>query len=316
MIATAFVENDIDKILDAGLAAVDSKSQIADVVATTRKLCREHSDDWRATRREIKHRWQKHGGAMRDRNGYELNTACTIAALIYGHKDFTETLRIAFNFGWDADNNAATAGTIVGVIKGRRWMNDHGWKIRDVYRNTTRDHMPNDETITRFENKLIQCARITIHRAAGQIPLPFREGPGEGSRSSPSPSARGQGEGALVYIIPTEPPKNIEPLTTAADQLARLRQYIPTLKQTLREPAPAPARAAYVAICLGEAQKLKRESPQAWSAAIAELQNHRALVRDLFQAPSPQGDPLRAEARRAGLRDPTNLKRPGSPPEE
>ena len=88
---------------------------------------------------------------------------------------------MAFNLGWDADCNAATAATIVGVLKGRRWMNKQGWDIKDVYRNTTRDDMPADETLTSFENSLIEAARITIQRNGGEIPLPFREGQGEGS---------------------------------------------------------------------------------------------------------------------------------------
>ena len=71
---------------------------------------------------------------MRDKNGYELNTGATIAALLYGQGDFAQTLITAFNFGWDADNSAATAGTIVGVIKGYRWMLAQGWPIVDRYR--------------------------------------------------------------------------------------------------------------------------------------------------------------------------------------
>src|SRR6185312_8895034 len=47
MIATAFVETDIDKILDAGTAAVDPKSEIAKVVTTVRKFCRDNPNDWK-----------------------------------------------------------------------------------------------------------------------------------------------------------------------------------------------------------------------------------------------------------------------------
>jgi hypothetical protein len=55
---------------------------------------------------------------MRDKNGYELNTAATIASLVYGSGELPLTLQHAFNFGWDCDNSAATAGTIVGVMNG------------------------------------------------------------------------------------------------------------------------------------------------------------------------------------------------------
>ncbi len=200
MIATAFVETDVERILDAGLLAVDPRSEIAAVVRQVRDVCREHPDDWRAARGEIKRRWQTHGGDMRDRNGYELNTACTIAALIYGRQDFVETLRLAFNFGWDCDNNAATAGTIVGVIKGRRWMNAQGWDIADVYRNTTRDDMPLDETLTGLENTLIECARVVVAEHGGEV---VTDG------------------GRRVYRIHREPAANVSPLSTPEEQAAQ-----------------------------------------------------------------------------------------------
>ena len=311
MIATAFVEADINKILDAGMQAVDPKSKIAEVVTTVRQLCRDNPTDWKKTRLAIKNRWQLHGGIVRDRNGYELNTACVIAALIYGHGDFVETLRTAFNLGWDADCNGATAATIVGVIKGRRWMNEQGWNIKDVYANTTRDDMPMNETLTGLENLCIEAARITIAKNGGAF--------------EPSPAGRGQGEG--VCRIVTEQPANIEPLATAADQFARAKQEFLGASTTARVPGATPqnstsrlaqdlttpgvtrARAAYLAICLGQWEKLNAENPKAWFAAIADLQqNYPAVVHNAFKSPAPIGDPLRQAAEQAGLHDPKNLK--------
>ena len=148
MIATAFMTDDIDVILDAGLKAVDPNCAIREIVGDVRSWHRLHPADCRTTRRLVKEKYSRHNGEMRDRNGYELNTASTIAALLYGGAEFVKTLTTAFNFGWDADNNAATAGTIVGVIKGYRWITKQDWTIVDRYRNTTRDGMPTDETIT------------------------------------------------------------------------------------------------------------------------------------------------------------------------
>ncbi|HEX3602084.1 MAG TPA: ADP-ribosylglycohydrolase family protein, partial [Lacipirellulaceae bacterium] len=213
MISTACIETDLDKILDAGLAAVDPKSEIADIVKSVRELHHKNPDDWKATRREFKKRWQKLGGVMRERNGYELNTACVIAALLYGNKDFVETLRFAFNFGWDADCDAATAATIIGVMKGRRWMDQQSWDIKDVYRNTTRDDMPNDETLTGLENLVVEAARLTIEKNGGEQ---FTE------------------KGQRFYRIHTEQPANIEPLSTSADQIAHAKkEFTPTLARDL-----------------------------------------------------------------------------------
>ena len=51
-------------------------------------------------------------------------------------------LRLSFNFGWDADCNAAICGAIVGLIRGKKWIDAQGWEIKDVYKNTCRDGMP------------------------------------------------------------------------------------------------------------------------------------------------------------------------------
>jgi ADP-ribosylglycohydrolase len=295
MIATACIESDLNKILDAGVAAVDPQSEIAAIVKTVRELHQKNPDDWRATRLDIKNRWQTHGGGMRDRNGFELNTACVIAALLYGHNDFAETLRNAFNFGYDADCDAATAATIVGVIKGRRWMNDQGWNIKDVYRNTMRDDMPNDETLTGLENLVVEAARLTIQNNGGQLPLPYREGPGEGSNRALK----------RVYRIPTEKPANVEPLSTSPNQRALAKQHFTTdLARDIAADGVTRARAAYLAICLGESERLQHESPAAWSAAIAELEKHSAVVRNLFNAPEPGSQALKQAALSAGLHKP------------
>jgi ADP-ribosylglycohydrolase len=284
MIATAFVDDNIAHILDAGMKAVDPSSRVARVVSEVRTICHEHTDNWRAARAEIKERWQTHGGGVRDRNGYELNTASTVAALIYGRKDFVETLRMAFNFGWDADNNAATAATIVGVIKGRRWMNQQGWNIKDVYRNTTRDDMPTDETLSGLESKLIKCARLVIREQGGGLV---------------------NRQGKRVYRIRREQPANVEPLFTEEQQRAGFRaEFAPRLEKELTADGVARARAAYVALCLGEAERLKEEKPAEWSAAVAELEKHPAIVKQIYTTTAPAGQHLRDAAARAGVKAP------------
>jgi len=284
MISMAFVETDIDRLLDAGLAAVDPESQVAEVVRETRAIHRANPENWWAARRAIKERWQTHGGAIRDRNGYELNTACAISALLYGKKDFLETLRLAFNLGWDCDNNAATAATIVGVIKGRRWMDAQAWDIVDVYRNTTRDEMPMDEMLTRLQESIVDCARLVIKARGGGV---IDNG------------------GRLVYQIRTEVPGNMQPLVTMEEQIARLREsFLPGLEKGMASRGPARARTAYVAICLDESPRLERDFPKEWAAAIAELEKYPLLVTNLFRLPDPHGNALQKRARRAGLKPP------------
>jgi len=287
MIATAFVQNDIDAILDAGLAAIDKNSSIYLIVKDVRRWHGQHPNDWRATRRLLKQKYSKYGGAMRDRNGYELNTGSIVAALLYGRGDFVSTLIGAFNFGWDADCNAATAGTIVGVTKGYRWMLSQGWQIVDRYRNTTRQNMPEDETITSFADRLIDLAEKVIIEQGGQ---------------------RLAKNGRIRYRINVQEPVCIEPIRSHAEQAVALRaklraEIVSAVADSDSEQRLA--RAAYLAICLDMTASLRRDYPGQWQGAMAALRNYPNVVQAIFHhSPTPLGDELRKKAIAACLAEP------------
>jgi ADP-ribosylglycohydrolase len=273
MIATAFTTGDIGRILDAGAAAADQKSLMRRILADVRRWHQEHPSDWRATRRLLQQTYGRHDGAMRDRNGVELNGGSTVAALLYGGGDFTETLRHAFNFGWDADNNAATSGAIVGVIKGERWIKRQGWPIRDVFRNTSRDNMPRQETITKFGDRLIALAELVSDATpAGYTPLadPARQAAELGARLGPE----------------------IEHDIVAADN-----------EQLM-------ARAAYLAIALDLAAGLKARDPERWAKAVAALEGYPKVLQALFfYSDIPGADALRRKMIEAGVRPPAGRMR-------
>lgn len=285
MIATAFVTDRLEAILGAGEAAVDPSCVIYQILADVGRWHREHPRDWRATRRLVQQKYSRYGGAMRDRNGYELNTAATVAALLYGEGDLVRTLTTAFNFGWDADNNAATSGTIVGVIKGRRWMHRQGWNVRDRYRNTTRPGMPQDETITSFADRLCELAERVILQNGG---------------------TKQTREGRDVYRIRVHEAANVEPLLNVGEHTKRLRSRLKAeIEAGLAAEAPqARARAAYLAICLDLSETLRRRHPRHWADALAALKEYPGLRSALRDSPGPAGQRLRARARTAGwLRD-------------
>jgi len=287
MIATAFLTDDMERVLDSGVAALDPQSVLREIVGDVRTWHHAHPTDWRTTRELVKEKYSKYGGEMRDRNGYELNTASTIAALVYGEGNLAETLRIAFNFGWDADNNAATAGTIVGVMKGYRWMMAQGWDIRDRYRNQTRDGMPQDETITSFADRLIEVAERVIAQQGG-------ERVSDGLRT--------------VYRIRVQEPANVYPLRSLDQQAARMRD---AMKEEIEaavlgdhEPR-AQARAAYLAIALDFADAIRAEHPEQWARALSTLQKYPQVAQVLYHhSPVPAAEPLRERAKLAGLEAP------------
>ncbi len=287
MIATAFITDDIDNIIDVGLKAIDKNCAIMQIVNDVRKWHRLNPNDWRTTRKLVKEKYSLHGGRMRDRNGHELNTASTIAALLYGRGDFVKTLITTFNFGWDADNNAATSGTIIGVIKGYRWMMQQDWQIVDRYHNTTRDNMPMDETITSFADRIIDLSERVIIENGGQ---------------------RKNISGQIAYQIPAEKPKNIVPLPNLTDQITLLQwENKPRIRITIKNETDKQklAYAAYSAICLDLAPDLKQQYPEQWSKALEALNKYPKVVQVMFfHSPFTEGDQLRKKALASGLKQP------------
>jgi hypothetical protein len=156
-------------------------------------------------------------------------------------------------------------------------MNEQGWDIADFYRNTTRHGMPNDETITRFEDRVVACARLVIERQGGK---------------------RIENDGQIVWRIPVQPPANVEPL--ADDDVANLRQLVHLEFSGASDDAER-ARAAYLAICTGDADRLQRENPAAWEQAIRSLEKFQALIGSFKDSQIPSTAPIRESAQRAGL---------------
>jgi ADP-ribosylglycohydrolase len=288
MIATAFFTSDIEKILDAGAAALDPKSVMSQIMSDVRRWYRENPKDWRTTRKLTKDKYCKFGGQdLRDRNGVWLNGASTISALLYGDGDWAQTVRAAFNFGWDADNNAAASGTILGVIKGNKWLQEQHWDIKDLYRNTSRDDAPQDETITSYENRLLELADMNIKERGGSKTI---------------------SNGRAVYRIPVEKAANVEPLPDLTRQHAVLRaqcrgdiekSILPGSSQREK------ARAAYLGICLDFAPQLKQQRANDWRQAVKALAGYPRVMQVIFfEAPFPAGESIRQRALAAGLRAP------------
>lgn len=286
MIATAFVENDVNKILDAGVAALEPGSRLLQVVNDVRRWHGQHPDDWRATRRLLRDTYTQERGNMRDRNGYELNTGAVIAALLYGNGDFAETLRIAFSLGWDADNVAANAGSILGVVHGYRQML-HRWDIVDRYRNTTRDNMPMDETITSFADRLVDLFEMVVEENGGGKKVVNQ---------------------TLVYEIPVETPGSVLPLAPPDEEQRQLRTAFEQdiVTHLLRGSREEKARAAYLAVTLDMHQSLSEQHPDEWREAAYLLSGYWKIMRNLFQdSEFIAMEQLREKFRNAGFKAPS-----------
>lgn len=269
MVSTAFVENDINRILDAGVMALDERSVLQEVVNDVRKWHRTHPDDWRETRKLLRDKYTQEGGNFRDVNGFELNTGSIIAALLYGGGDFAESLKHAFNFGWDADCNAATVGTILGVIRGYRSMMSHNnpyepeWLIVDRYRNVTRDNMPMDETITGFADRVVELFEMINHDNGG---------------------TKLWHDSVMVYRIPMEQPAPVRPMNNTAEQRSLLSSELKETISTdlLSGERQRMARAVYIAVCLDADDDMKKQYPKQWRNGCEALGGYWKIMNNVF----------------------------------
>ncbi len=120
MIAAAFVEKDMDRLFDIGLAQIPEESLIAAVHRDVRAWARQDGD-WRQTYEHIKERYgyQRYGG-----NCHVIpNHALMVMAWAYAPDDFHLAQLIVNTAGWDTDCNAANVGSLMGVKVGAAAIN-------------------------------------------------------------------------------------------------------------------------------------------------------------------------------------------------
>ncbi|MBC7616092.1 MAG: ADP-ribosylglycohydrolase family protein, partial [Pedobacter sp.] len=263
MVSTAFVEKDMNKILDAGIASLDAKSKFQKIIADVKKWHQENPDDWQACRKLIHENFQIKDNLTRNRNGTEMNTAAIIGAFLYGKGDFKESIRLAFNFGYDADCNAATIGTILGAKYGYKKMMSEGWQITDRYKNTNRDGMPMDETITSYADRVIAVFEMVNKQNGGSKELINHQ---------------------WVYKIASESPKNVyalKPETLKKVELIAQYQKQITL-WLLNSDKKENAKAVYMAVCLDRAEAMKKAYPKQWENACYNLSGYWKVMNNIF----------------------------------
>lgn len=116
MESIAFVESDLHKIIDRGLEYIPDHSVMKQAVLLAVKL---HADgkSLREAREKI----------LADYNHHNFtdcvqNIAFTILGLLYGGGDFLKCILDASACGYDVDCTAATAGSIIGIIQGGKYI--------------------------------------------------------------------------------------------------------------------------------------------------------------------------------------------------
>ena len=115
MEAGAFVESDLNRLIDTALTFIPRDSLIARLIHDVREW---HlgDNDWRRTRKRIEERYgyDRYGG-----NCHMIpNHALIHLGLLYGGDDLQQALLITNTSGWDTDCNSGNVGCFLGIKNG------------------------------------------------------------------------------------------------------------------------------------------------------------------------------------------------------
>jgi ADP-ribosylglycohydrolase len=118
--AQAFVERDLNRLLDTAVSLIPKDSLIYRMIGQIRHW-HASEPDWRKTRQQIvaNYGYDKYGG-----NCHMIpNHALIIHALLHGDDDFQKSLMIVNTCGWDTDCNSGNVGCILGIKNGLAGIN-------------------------------------------------------------------------------------------------------------------------------------------------------------------------------------------------
>lgn len=123
MYSAAFFENDVRKIVEAGMACIPAKSPYAQLISDLLTWHQENPEDWRRAWQLIQDKWDKRdpcpAGAFSPFNiDAKLNGAYIVLGLLYGDRDFGKTMEISTRAGQDSDCNPSSAAGVLGVMLG------------------------------------------------------------------------------------------------------------------------------------------------------------------------------------------------------
>jgi hypothetical protein len=122
MYSAAYFENDSRKVVESGLACIPAGSPYANVISDVLAWS-EHEPDWKNVWHKIEEKWDKNDvcpdGVDRPFNiDAKLNGAYVTLGLLYGNRDWQQTVEIATRCGQDSDCNPASALGVLGAMLG------------------------------------------------------------------------------------------------------------------------------------------------------------------------------------------------------
>jgi ADP-ribosylglycohydrolase len=116
--------------------------------------------------------WEDGRAAIEDRYGHYswvhtvTNAALVVAGLLWGDGDFTATIGLTVQGGWDTDSNGATAGSVAGIISGADRLPSH-WTVplNDTARSAIRGF-----DRSRISDLAARTVRLAITKRPSNVP--------------------------------------------------------------------------------------------------------------------------------------------------
>lgn len=169
LVSRAFhYDGSLEQLLEENLVTMDPRSDLAAALRDAIIWHRRYPEDWKAARQELHRKWLEDRGW--NENSVTVNGAAVCLALLYGQGDFYQTLRFAMALGYDADCNAATAGTVIGVRWGFRKISTlPQFVMPDRYENLTRPQLPHEIAVSEQARLILRLARRTVVEQGGSI---------------------------------------------------------------------------------------------------------------------------------------------------
>jgi hypothetical protein len=176
MYAEAFFEQDMVKIIQAGLRCIPAKSQYAEMVRDMLEWHKEDSDGWQRTWERVETKYHQDpkythglcsgpGGKSVFGIDAKLNGAYILMGLLYGKGDIEQTIIIAMRCGQDSDCNPSNAAGILCASLGYSKLPPQFTSALDPKR--TFSHTPYD-----FPALIKVCTELTrqaVKRNGGRI---------------------------------------------------------------------------------------------------------------------------------------------------
>ena len=186
MISAAFFEKDVGKLVQIGIDAVPNEGPFAEGIREVAQWHSQH-ENWRDTRQKIHDKYYAY-----KQGDYEapvsvvsslVNGLVGIMAVLYGEGDYMKTVGIATSAGYDCDNQAATAGGLIGVRNGLGGMGNTAldltknlgkWQVwdkpfNDLYVNISRDEVKLRTPISEIVERIAEIAKTAILENGGRM---------------------------------------------------------------------------------------------------------------------------------------------------